>query len=150
MAQHHERRGAAEDRDPRLAGPPPYAYGYRAVRRVEIDGRQQPGPRLLVASEPGGHREEPPFRGRRQVFGRNRDRYATPDQGASRARTVGVEGQQFARPVVHAGDQAVREGEEAGVLGEVAVVHLGPFRAVGEVQQADPPGDMVGDEEPGR
>ncbi len=34
------------------------------------------------------------------------------------------------------------------MLGEVPVVHLRPLGAVGEIQQADPPGDVVGDQQP--
>ncbi|CAD5916015.1 protein of unknown function [Streptomyces sp. KY75] len=149
VAQHHERRRPAEDRDTRLTGPPPYAYGDGSVRCVEVDGRQQPVPGLLVTPEAGGHREVPAARRDRQVFGGYGDRYPAPDQGPARIRAVRIEDQQLARPVVHAGDQFVRQGEEPGVLGEVPVVQCRPLVAVREVQQADAPGDLVGDQEAG-
>lgn len=147
VAQHHERGRSAEDRDARLAGPPPYAYGDGAVRCVEVDGGQKPRPGLLVAAEAGGHRELPAARVRSQMLGGDGDRYPPPDQRPVRAGAVGVEDQQLTRPVVHAGDQVVRQGEEARVLGEVPVVQRRPLDAVRKVQQADPPGDMVGDQE---
>lgn len=150
VAQHHERRRPAEDCHPRLAGPPPYAYGDGAVRCAEVDGGQESGPGLLVAPESGGHREVPSARRGRQVLGGYGDRYPAPDQGSARVGAVRIEDQQLARPVVHTGEQIVREGEEPRVLGEMPVVECGPLVAVGEVQQAYPARDLVGHQEAGR
>ncbi|CAO0834337.1 hypothetical protein SMICM17S_00645 [Streptomyces microflavus] len=92
----------------------------------------------------------PSARRGRQVLGGYGDRYPAPDQGPARVGAVRIEDQQLARPVVHTGEQIVREGEEPRVLGEVPVVECGPLVAVGEVQQADPARDLVGDQEAGR
>ncbi len=149
VAQHHERRRPAQDRHARLPGPPPYAYGDGPVRCVQVDGGQQPGPGLLVAPEAGGHREAPSVRCGRQVLGGHGDRYPPPDQGPARVGAVRIEDQQLARPVVHAGDQIVRQCEKARVLGRVAVVERRHLLTARQVQQADAPRDLVGDQQAG-
>lgn len=149
VAQHHERRRPAEDRHAGLPGPPPYAYGDGPVRCVQVDGGQQPGPGLLVAPEAGGHRETPSVRRGRQVLGGHGDRYPPPDQGPARVGAVRIEDQQFARPVVHAGDQTVRQCEKSCVLSGVPVVERRHLLTARQVQQADTPRDLVGDQQAG-